>query len=114
MAATRLVGANLRCVRGNREVFSGLELAVAAGEALVVTGANGTGKSSLLRVLAGLLRPAEGRILLEGGDAERTVPEQAHYLAHLDPLKPSLTVSENLQFWGEYLGSKVSEPARAA
>jgi heme exporter protein A len=114
MAPTRLMGANLRCVRGNREVFSGLELAVAAGEALAVTGANGTGKSSLLRLLAGLIRPAEGRILLEGGDADLSVPEQAHYLAHLDPLKPSLTVAENLQFWADYLGSKGSGPAGAA
>jgi heme exporter protein A len=114
MAPARLLGANLRCARGNREVFSRLDLTVAAGEALVVTGANGTGKSSLLRLLAGLLRPAEGRIVLEGGDADLTVPEQAHYLAHLDPLKPSLTVSENLQFWADYLGSRGSGPTQAA
>lgn len=100
----RLVGSNLRCVRGDREVFSGLDLAVTGGEALVVTGANGSGKSSLLRLIAGLVWLAGGRIVLEGGHTDLTVPEQAHYLGHQDPLKPSLTVSENLQFWAGFLG----------
>jgi heme exporter protein A len=101
-------------VRGNREVFGGLDLSVAAGEALVVTGANGTGKSSLLRLLAGLVRLAEGQIVLEGGDADLTVPEQAHYLAHLDPLKLALTVAENLQFWAGYLGGDANAGAEGS
>jgi len=68
-------------------------------------GPNGSGKSSLLRLIAGLLRPSAGRIELQGGAAEQTIPEQAHYLAHLDALKPSLTVAENLGFWTRYLGA---------
>jgi heme exporter protein A len=102
--STRLSAANLACNRGGREVFTGLAFSLAAGEALIVTGRNGSGKSSLLRMIAGLLRAAEGRIDFEGGDPELSLAEQAHYLGHQDALKPSLTVRENLQFWSRYLG----------
>ncbi len=109
----RLLAEDIACRRGDREVFSGLAFALAAGEALVVTGRNGSGKSSLLRLVAGLLRPAGGRIVLEGGDPELTVGEQAHYLGHLDALKPALSVRENLQFWSHYLGAADSAPETA-
>jgi heme exporter protein A len=106
----RLILANLRCVRGGREVFAGLGFALAAGEAMMVTGPNGSGKSSLLRLVAGLLRPADGEVALEGGEPGYSLQEQAHYLGHLDPLKPALTVAENLDFWARFLGGA---PARA-
>ncbi|QPF85109.1 heme ABC exporter ATP-binding protein CcmA [Bradyrhizobium genosp. L] len=102
----RLSGRNLTCVRGGREVFSGLDLSAAAGEALAITGPNGAGKTSLLRLIAGLLVPAEGAIALEGGDAELSLPEQAHYLGHRDALKPALSVLENLTFWRDFLGGE--------
>lgn len=95
---------NLTCVRGGRTVFAGLSFAVSGGEALTVTGRNGAGKSSLLRMLAGLVRVAGGRLALAGGEAEATIAEQAHYLGHQDALKSSLSVRENLAFWIEYLG----------
>jgi heme exporter protein A len=100
----RLFASDLTCVRGGREVFAGLGFAVAQGEALVVTGRNGAGKSSLLRMIAGHVRVASGRLDIEGGDPDLTTAEQSHYLGHLDALKPSLSVSENLQFWARYLG----------
>jgi len=75
---------------------------------LTLLGPNGSGKSSLLRLIAGLLRPSAGQIELQGGEAERTIGEQAHYLGHLDALKPSLTVAENLGFWAGYLGDRAS------
>lgn len=100
----RLEADGLQCVRGGRTVFSGLSFAVASGQLLLVTGRNGTGKSSLLRVLAGLVRLADGRLTLTGTDPERSIAEQAHYLGHQDALKPSLTVTENLTFWSRYLG----------
>ena len=56
----RLAGSDVTCVRGEREVFSKLDFAVDSGEALAVTGRNGAGKSSLLRLIAGLLAIAHG------------------------------------------------------
>jgi heme exporter protein A len=100
----RLIGDNLACVRGGREVFTGLNFGLNGGEALLVTGRNGAGKSSLLRVIAGLLRLAGGRLTLDGGAAEAALAEQVHYLGHQDALKPSLSVAENLQFWTDFLG----------
>ncbi len=100
----RLSGSDLACFRGGRQVFSGVSFGIEAGEALVVLGPNGVGKSSLLRLVAGLAQRASGVLELEGGDAELTLAEQAHYLGHLDALKPSLTVGENLQFWARFLG----------
>jgi heme exporter protein A len=102
----RLCGRGIRCVRGGREVFSGLDFAAASGEALAVTGPNGSGKTSLLRLIAGLLTAAGGSIDLEGGEAELTLPEQAHYLGHRDALKPALSVLENLSFWQDFLGGE--------
>ncbi|MDE5445004.1 heme ABC exporter ATP-binding protein CcmA [Bradyrhizobium sp. CSA207] len=100
----RLCGSGLTCVRGGREVFTGLDFDAAAGEAIAVVGRNGSGKTSLLRLIAGLLIPAGGTIALEGGDAELTLPEQCHYLGHRDALKPALSVAENLSFWADFLG----------
>ena len=109
----RLVAAEIACVRGGREVFRSLSFAVTAGQALVVTGPNGAGKSSLLRLVAGLVWPANGRIALEGGDPELTIGEQAHYLGHQDALKPALTVLENLAFWAQFLGGDEAKAAGA-
>jgi len=95
----RLSGRGVRCVRGGREVLSGLDFEVSAGEALAVTGPNGSGKTSLLRIMAGLLAQAGGSIELEGGEDELTLPEQSHYLGHRDAIKPALSVLENLSFW---------------
>jgi heme exporter protein A len=103
----RLSGRGLKCVRGSREVFAGLAFEASAGEVLTVTGANGSGKTSLLRLIAGLLMPAEGEVALEGGEAELTLAEQAHYLGHRDALKPALSVLENLSFWRDFLGGEV-------
>ena len=105
----RLAGSGVRCVRGGREVFSGLDFEAASGGALAVTGANGAGKTSLLRMIAGLLTLAGGSIVLEGGENELTLAEQAHYLGHRDALKPALSVMENLAFWRDFLGGEVSD-----
>src|ERR1700694_2374566 len=109
----RLTGCGVRCVRSGREVFSRLDFEASSGEALAVTGPNGSGKTSLLRQIAGLLTIADGSIELEGGKAELTLPEQAHYLGHRDPLKPALSVTENLAFWRDFLGGEACDAAES-
>src|SRR4051812_33000664 len=95
----RLSGRSVRCVRGGREVFANLDFEASSGDVLAITGPNGSGKTSLLRLIAGLLSPADGAIALDGGEGELTLPEEAHYLGHRDALKPALSVLENLSFW---------------
>jgi heme exporter protein A len=109
----RLSGREVGCVRGGRKVFAGLHFEAASGEALAVVGPNGSGKTSLLRLIAGLLAPASGSIILEGGESELTLAEQSHYLGHRDALKPALSVSENLIFWRDFLGGSRSNPAES-
>jgi heme exporter protein A len=110
----RLSGREVRCVRGGRDVFSGLEFAASSGEALSVIGANGAGKTSLLRMIAGLLPVAGGSIALESRETELTLPEQAHYLGHRDPLKPALSVAENLSFWRDFIGGQAFDSEESA
>lgn len=105
------LGANdISLERGGRRLFSGLSFAVSSGEALVVVGPNGAGKSSLLRAIAGFLPLDSGALTLEGGEAEASIGEQAHYLGHADSLKGALTAGENLGFWAGVLGG---DPARS-
>jgi heme exporter protein A len=107
----RLSGRGVKCIRGGREVFSSLDFTAAAGEALAVTGPNGSGKTSLLRQIAGLLAIPDGSIDLDGGDGELTLAEQAHYLGHRDALKSALSVMENLTFWRDFLGGEAADAA---
>ena len=104
----RLTASNLACRRGERRLFSGLSFTVAAGDAVLLTGPNGAGKSSLLRLIAGLLPAEDGTISLDGGDEDKSLGEQAHYIAHADATKASLTAEENIAFWAAYYGGDAS------
>jgi heme exporter protein A len=105
----RLTASNLACRRGGRDVFADVSFSISSGEILAIRGRNGAGKSSLLRMVVGLVRVAHGRLALEGGDRELTIGEQAHYLGHQDAFKPSLSVRENLQFWADFLGGGAAD-----
>src|ERR1700730_3352391 len=109
----RLSAGDLACVRGGRNIFSGLNFFLDSGTALLVSGNNGAGKSSLLRMIAGLVRIAHGRIELQGGEPELSLAEQSHLLGHQDPMNPALSVAENVQFWTAYLGEGGLSPASA-
>ena len=103
---------NLACRRSGRLVFQGLSFSLATGEALLVTGRNGAGKSSLLAILAGRLAAEAGAIRVER-PGERTLPEMLHLVGHRDALKSALTAQENLAFARDLLGDPDLSPRDA-
>jgi len=96
---------NITCARGDTVLCRGLNMKAARGEVVLVRGPNGSGKTSLLRLIAGLLRPAEGDVQWSSEDAD-PLSLMTHYLGHLDALKPALTVRETLEFWKDLLGGR--------
>lgn len=89
----------LHCERGGRTVFSGLDLDVSGGNALVLKGPNGVGKSSLLLALADLIH-CEGAILwAASGNPVENPAGLIHFSGHRHAVKPELTLAENLRFW---------------
>ncbi len=108
----RLIVEDLACRRSGRRVFSGLSFTLEPGAALVVTGRNGAGKSSLLAMLAGRLRADAGAIRVEDV-GERTLPECLHLVGHRDGLKAAMTARENLDFARDLLGQPSLTPAEA-
>jgi heme exporter protein A len=99
-----LAAYDLGCQRGGRTVFDGLSFAVSPGEALLLSGPNGAGKTSLLRQIAGLLPLAAGRLSLGGAPPDAMLAELCHSVGHLNAVKTSFSVRENLAFWAEFLG----------
>jgi heme exporter protein A len=91
---------NLGCIRGTRRLFTGLNFSVNPGESIELRGANGSGKTSLLRILAGLAAPAEGDVRWDGRNI-RTLGEEysgtVAYLAHQNGVKDELSAIENLR-----------------
>lgn len=103
---------DLACRRGGRTVFAGLSFTLPPGEALVLRGPNGCGKSTLIRLLAGLLPPMAGRITWNGADIAEDGASYAaalHLIGHLDAVKAPLTVRENLDFAAAVLGGTVPD-----
>jgi heme exporter protein A len=90
----------LECVRGERRLFAGLGFSLEAGELLQVRGPNGSGKTSLLRMLCGLLPPASGEVRWRGAPVKEMAEDfyrEVAYLGHLPALKDELTAEENLR-----------------
>ena len=111
-----LAALNISCQRGSKVLFEDLSFALAPGEGLLVTGPNGAGKTSLLRQIAGLLPLAAGLLSLEGPRPDVELPELCHYVGHLNGIKTSFTVRENLACWADFLGDngRPLSPALAA
>lgn len=103
---------NLSCLRGERRLMTALSFTVQPGRLLAVTGENGSGKTSLLRMLCGLLPAEEGRILWQGEDIrvckERYLASLL-YLGHLNGVKDDLTPLENVTIAARLTGENVSE-----
>lgn len=106
-----LIAENLACERNGRLVFSNLSFAVKAGECAELRGFNGAGKSSLLRMLAGLVPRASGTMTFKGEAEFKTA---LHMIAHQDAVKNALTVKENMQFWCDVTGGTSISPALQA
>jgi heme exporter protein A len=108
-----LTAEKLACARGERRLFEQLSFRVTAGQALAVEGANGAGKTSLLRVIAGFLVPTDGRLVVKTGDHEITDGEErgklVGWLGHHDGLKPQLTVREQLNFYAALYGAAADD-----
>jgi heme exporter protein A len=103
-----LIGNALVCERNGRVVFSDLSFALKPGACAELRGANGAGKSSLLRMMAGLVPVASGELTLDG---QREFASAVHYMGHQDGLKLPLSVAENLQFWAACNGATEIEGA---
>jgi heme exporter protein A len=103
-----LTAENLACARGDKRLFEGLRFCVSAGQALAVEGANGAGKTSLLRLVAGFLAPVAGRIVVKAEGRENDDAEERGkaigWLGHQDGLKPQLSVREQLDFFSNLYG----------
>jgi heme exporter protein A len=109
-----LTATGLSCIRGERRLFAGLDLAVGPGEWLHVQGENGAGKTSLLRILASLSPPAEGEIRWCGkpiGELAEDYRRALLFLGHHGAVKEELTPFENLMLAAQLDGSTLDEAA---
>ncbi len=109
----RLSLAEVAIRRGGRQLFAGVSLELAAGEACALTGPNGAGKTSLLRAIAGLTPTEAGVIGFGETEASQARAEGLHIQGHMDGLKPARTAREELSFWARWSGAG-REAARAA
>ena len=100
--------------RGGRRLFADLSLRLASGQACALTGANGTGKTSLLRAVAGLVALDAGEVVFEGAEASEARASELHLLGHLDGLKPARTAREELGFWSLWQGGSAASAQSAA
>ncbi len=102
-----LAATSLDCVRGGRLVFEGVNFDLGPGQVMILEGPNGSGKTSLLRLVAGFIRPAGGGLTWDGApvtDDTEAFRGRLRFVGHLDAVKPVFTVSENLAFWAGLQG----------
>lgn len=99
--------------RGGRSLFRGLSLDLQAGQACALTGRNGSGKTSLLRAISGLLEPDHGEITFGGLDSDQARRTAIHLVGHADGLKAGQTARDELTFWIGWTGGTAQAMALA-
>lgn len=99
-----LLAENLSCIRGSNTVFKNLSFKVSRGQILHITGANGSGKTSLLRMIAGFIYPSEGKIIPEKNYTHKDV----HFVGQKYALKKNLSVEKNLSLWSYLYQKKIN------
>lgn len=108
-----ITAAALTVSRGERILFRDLSLTLAPGEALALTGANGAGKTSLLRTLAGFIRPDAGTVAFADVEPAGARANHVHWLGHLDGLKSGRRAREELTFQAQWSGADADGIAAA-
>src|SRR5260370_1044834 len=109
---TMLEVVNLGCIRGDRRLFKGLNFSAERGELIELRGPNGSGKTSLLRILCGLATPAAGEVRWQGKNI-RSLGEEyfatVAYIAHQNAVKDELSAIENLRISSAVAGNRLSK-----
>jgi heme exporter protein A len=108
-----ITATSLTVSRGERILFSDLSLSLASGDALALTGANGAGKTSLLRTLAGFIRPDAGTVAFADVEPAEARASHIHWLGHLDGLKTGRRAREELAFQAQWSGATADGIAAA-
>ncbi|PPR40770.1 MAG: Cytochrome c biogenesis ATP-binding export protein CcmA [Alphaproteobacteria bacterium MarineAlpha5_Bin12] len=106
-----ILASNISCKRGNNLIFENLNFKIEDGVATIISGKNGSGKTSLLRILANLLKPKKGDIIWKGKSIYKNIDEyhkELTYIADINCSKENLSVYENMKFWKNLYKSSIS------
>jgi|CXWL01.1.fsa_nt_gi heme exporter protein A len=108
-----LICQNLSCVRGNSIIFEHLGFCLQEGTLLLLKGANGSGKTSLLSILSGLMPADSGDILWDGDSIKdnNNFKKELMFIGHKSGVKGDATVFENLEFWAKLYDTELLIPA---
>ena len=102
---------SLTCKRGNKVIFRNLNLKIQNGVATIISGKNGSGKTSLLRIIADLLNPKSGDIIWKGKSMYKNLDnyhKEITFVADINTSKNNLTIIENINFWKDLYGSSIT------
>ncbi|WP_034987203.1 heme ABC exporter ATP-binding protein CcmA [Bartonella florencae] len=108
-----LSGTDLAAHRNEEILFQGFSFCLFPQQLMTIMGPNGIGKSTLLRIIVGLLKATEGNIILKDQEQTYPVATACHYLGPQNAMKPFLSVIDNLQFWSAFYGQHLYHPREA-
>ena len=106
----KLTITNLACKRGSNLVFDNLSFEIKSGETFLIKGSNGSGKTSLMRTMAGFIKPYEGKIFIDNEqlNADRNDKEKFQFIGEKSALKNNLSVKNNITLWSLLFNTSVN------